>query len=52
MQTFNLITHGQIKPHFWEIETIESTQWDDSTSEKFKSALINHQLGDISTNKT
>ena len=49
MQTFNLITHGQIKPNFWEIETIESTHWDDSTSEKFKSALINYQLGDIST---
>ena len=49
MQTFNLITHGQIKQNFWEIETTESTYWDDSTSKKFKTALINYQLGDIST---
>ena len=49
MQTFNLKTNGQLKPNFWNTETFESTKWDDSNSDNFKSAINNYPLGDLNT---
>jgi hypothetical protein len=49
MQTFNLKTNGQLKPNFWNTETFESTKWDDSNSDNFKSAINNYPLGDLTT---
>jgi hypothetical protein len=40
-QTFNLKTHGQLKPNFWNTETFDS--------ETFKSAINNFLIGDLST---
>ena len=49
MQTFNLKINGLIKPNFWNTETFESTIWDDSNSDKFKSAINDYPIGDLTT---